>query len=162
MTAADLNSAFTDVTTVTTNHEGRLTVLEEGRARVSIADLSPGFTIPTATFVTVPYATKSFDDRGEFDPATHAFKAKTAGDYLVCSSLALPTGVQALEIDLFVNGVRDRALSGAQPGSSVGGCRLVRLAANDVLDVRAYMAYGAAIQVGSDPSWDWLTISEQR
>lgn len=134
--------------------------IERVPAQVSIGDTQP-LALPAQTFVTVPYATVLYDDDGRFDRATHMFTASHAGDYEVCASM-IELGSVPCEIDLFWNSVRYKALGVSQQtgltASVARGCRVVRLATSDTLDVR--MHADTSLTVAANGDWNWLTIRE--
>jgi hypothetical protein len=129
------------------------------------------FTAASAAFVTVPYATITYDDAGEFDVASSSFKPKRAGDYLVCAGLAEGSGTPAtlqFELDVFVNGTRVQGFASPRTGGIVAtvgfvstGCRNVRLAAGDVLDVRTMQSSGNSVNFATNAAFDSLTIEAQ-
>lgn len=121
------------------------------------ADNISQLTLPSAVFTKVPYGSVIYDDGAEFDAATSTFTPKYAGDYLICASV-FPTTNHSIpiEIDLFKNGVRERAF-GFGYGIATG-CRATRLAAGDAVDVRAYQASGGNVTSNPDMNWNWLAI----
>lgn len=130
-----------------------LTIQEEPALVAAVA--RAGFTASSGQFTRVPYATETFDTRGEFDPVTSQFTASQAGDYQVCASLSASV---EFELDLFKNGARERLL-GEGP-SAAGGCRVLRLAAGDQVHVEMMQSSGAAVNVALSAVWDWLTIRQ--
>jgi hypothetical protein len=155
--ATDLNANFA-------NLDGRLSPLAAARGKASYADIGSLSIAPT-TFTTVPYTTKLYDDRGEFSATSHAFTASTAGDYEICASLAFQQSVTNGELDVFINGKRERAIAQGiivASGTSLSGCRTVRVASGDVIDVRVYHSGATTIQPTTDDYWDWITIYERR
>lgn len=62
-----------------------------------------------------------------------------------------------MELDIFVNGSRGRAISEATPTANghamMTGCRPIRLSANDEVDVRVYQYAGATVQFSDDDNW---------
>jgi len=154
--ASDLNTDFA-------NLDGRLAPLEAPQGRLSYTNLT-SFSLPQGTFVTVPYATKVYDDRSELDPATSAFTAKTAGDYEVCASIVAHQNVNGLELDLYVNGARTRSIAEgiASTYTMASGCTTLRLAASDKVDVRVFQNSPGTITMSDDPTWDWVTIDQRR
>jgi hypothetical protein len=123
------------------------------------ADGIVAFNIAPSTFTKVPYTHVAYDDRGEFDASNARFTASHDGDYEVCASVFLHT-LAKLEIDLFVDGSRERAL--AHGVGAVEGCRVERLAKGSTLEVWAYHDAATPLAVTNDAYWDWLTIHEQR
>jgi hypothetical protein len=114
------------------------------------------FDAAMSTYARVAYTTVAYDDRGEFDPSTSRFTASHAGDFQVCASLAIP-GVR-FELDLFVNGAEEKALGG---GITVAdGCRVIRLAAGDTVEIWMFQISLATATVSNDPNWNWLGIHE--
>jgi len=127
---------------------------------VAVSDIS-AFNAPNATFTKVPYANVTYDDATEYDAAAHSFKASVAGDYEFCASLtSLPASLTlGFELDLFINGARERAFAGGGNGFQQG-CRTVHLAANDTVDVEVYQNSGATVNFATNVYWDWLTVSK--
>ena len=68
------------------------------------------FTAASNTFTKVAYSAESYDAQNEYDSTNYRFKASTAGRYLVCASLWAGSPLN-LELDLFVNGTRERAFA---------------------------------------------------
>jgi hypothetical protein len=152
--AAALNGNFADLDT-------RITPLEAARGKASYTDIA-AFSVPPTTWTTVPYVTKLHDDRGEFDAASHAFTAKTAGDYEVCANLLASQNVINGELDVFRNGARERGIASSENSAMMTGCYTIRLAAGDVIDVRVYQTGMTTILFANAPYWDWITIYERR
>jgi hypothetical protein len=126
-------------------------------SQISVGDTA-SFTLPSQTFMTVPYASMLYGD-ARFDPSTHIFSADHGGDYEVCASM-VNIGGQPFELDAFRNSQRYKTLGVAQEAEVARGCRVVRLAANDTLDVRAFQQTGAALAVPPNVFWNWLTVRE--
>jgi hypothetical protein len=120
-------------------------------------DLAPSFQVTPGGFIQVPYTTELKDTRNEFDPDSHRFTASQAGDYQVCASLFVGTPV-AFELDIYVNGGRERGI--AANNGAVTGCRSVRLAAGDQIEIWMEQNTSAAVPISLDPAWDWLTIQQ--
>ena len=116
-------------------------------------------TVPNATFVKVPYANEVFDDASQFDPANSRFTAAQAGDYQICASMDLGSNDSSAELDVYINNKRERPI--AFGVGVVTGCRTVRLAANDAVEVWLYQDSGATVTIQPDSSWDWLEIQSQ-
>lgn len=115
------------------------------------------FTMAAATFTTVPYGTVDYDDLSEYTASTGTFTAKNAGDYRFCASLYLTAnGSQQFEIDMFKNNARDKAI-GYGTGIATG-CGIIRLAANDTVQIRAYQGSAGNVTVMPQANWQWLTI----
>jgi hypothetical protein len=118
------------------------------------------FSAPSQTFVKVPYAREIFDDDGRFDIGTSTFTAASAGDYLFCASLYATSAAADVELDLFKNGVRDRAIAWGRNG--IGGCRVLRLAVADQIDVRVWHNNAEAVSFSTDAYWPWFQTSQIR
>jgi hypothetical protein len=118
------------------------------------------FTAPNATFAKVPYGAAVYDDAGEWDASTSTFKAKVAGDYLVCAGIVTSANnfAQTIELDLFKNNGSTRERGITYGIAAISGCTVARLAANDTLDVRVYQGSGNNITFTPDANWDWLKI----
>ncbi|MGE5180962.1 MAG: hypothetical protein ACM31C_02820 [Acidobacteriota bacterium] len=115
------------------------------------------FTAANNAFTRVPYGSVAYDDRSELDTSTSTFTAKAAGDYMVCAGLRINSAPVGFELDLFKNGSRERAF--ARTVSYVAtGCRPIRLAAGDSVDVRVWQSSGADLSLAPDSYWNWLTI----
>jgi hypothetical protein len=132
-----------------------------GVTAVSLGDVSV-FAAVASTFTKVPYVSELFDDRNEFDTTNSRFTAIDAGDYQVCASLlSAPDVTHPFELDLYVNGARERALAGIGGKGFEQGCRVVRLAAGNYLEVWVYVEFaGPAVTFPSNPYWNWLTITK--
>lgn len=114
------------------------------------------FAVPDATLTKVQYNAEVYDDESEFDPTTNRFTAKVAGDYLVCAGLSVNATGYPYELDVYLNSARLRVLG---IGEDVArGCSVVRMAANDHLEIWMYQNTGNTINVTQDLVWDWLTI----
>lgn len=125
----------------------------------SVAEIGiTGFSAPAQVFTKVPYSTEAFDANGEFDVGTNTFTAATAGDYLVCASLASFTTTDGDELDIYKNGVREKGLHFGQ--AAITGCRVLRLAHNDQIQIEYYRP--GAVTFSSDANWDYLTVSKLR
>lgn len=130
--------------------------LPVGYSSVSLGDTT-SLVVPLSSSVVVPYASELHDDLGEFDTTTSTFTATHAGVYRVCASLISPGGVGTLELDVFVDGTRERAL-----GRGVGlahGCAPVRVGVASTMDVR--VQWDRAGTISPNVSWNWLTIDEE-
>jgi hypothetical protein len=114
------------------------------------------------TFTDVPYANTQFDNLSEFNPGTHTFTASQAGDYAFCSSLtSYPASVTlGFELDLYIDGNRERAFAGGGSGFQQG-CRTVRLGAGQAVKVSMYQG-GSTVSVTPDTYWDWWTIEKRK
>ncbi len=120
----------------------------------SIGDIN-GFTVPPKVFTKVPYAVETWDPDNQFEPNTNAFKAAAAGDYLVCASLS--TALE-FELDLFVNGAREKALAVSSRGMGQG-CRATRLnKAGDTLEVWIHQSTTSILNIPPNGFWNWMTV----
>jgi hypothetical protein len=117
----------------------------------------------TSGFTQVPYVAQIYNGTGGgsgpiFDVVTHqtvdCFTFRC--DYSICASAASFTN-QAFELDVFVNGVRERAFAMSRYGVATG-CRSVRTQRYDRVDVRLYQASGAPMSVAPNTYWNWLTL----
>src|SRR5438045_510369 len=98
------------------------TTIDAAPAKTAIsADGISAVSIPPTTFTKIPYDHVVYDDRGELDTGNARFTAKQAGDYQICASVSFDSLV-AGEIDLFVDGTRERALGHGTGGAR--GCRV--------------------------------------
>ncbi|HEY5959140.1 MAG TPA: hypothetical protein VIV60_21430 [Polyangiaceae bacterium] len=119
-------------------------------------DNSNALTVPPGTFVKVPYVNKTYDDANQYDLATSRFTALAPDDYRVCASLA-PLK-HDFELDLYVNGVRDKAIAASNFGVG-NGCRTVRLPrSGDFVEVWVKQAGEAPATFDANQFWNWLTI----
>jgi hypothetical protein len=118
-----------------------------------------GFTVPSSTFVTVPYASEIFDDHDRYNPATYRYAVELAGDYEVCASVfdnyASNNRIQ-LELDIVKAGARDKTI-GLREGAA-SGCSVTRAAAGDALEVQLYSLSTATMTLSPNASWNWLTV----
>jgi len=103
---------------------------------VTAATTSAAFSSPSGQFVQVPYDTASINDGSLYDTTAHQLKAAAAGDFQVCASLAFDSATLEGEIDLFLNTTREKSISNGV--GIMSGCRSVRVAANDLIDVRVF------------------------
>lgn len=128
-------------------------------SKVLVHAVTP-FALPASTFTKIPYLTETFDDQNEFDPTTSQFTATVAGDYLVCASITgMPVG---FEVDAYVGTTRTRPIVYDTVASAGTGCGVVRLAAAQTLDLRAYSTAGTGATINSNTLWDTLSISRMR
>ena len=127
--------------------------------QVATVMTSASFSSPSGQFVVVPYDTASINDGSLYNTTTHQLQVTQAGDYQFCPSLLL-SGSTTFEgeLDLFVNGTRERSVSnGVQVAN---GCRSLRLNANDAVDVR-FFQNTATSTVPFDDVVDWFDIQKQ-
>ena len=118
------------------------------------------FTMAAGTFVKVPYTGEIYDENGEFDVSTSTFTAKTAGDYEVCASFDIRIATFRTEIDVYKNGNREKGLAYTL-GATGGHCRVLRLAANDQINIYAYQESGTSQTITVlDPLWDWFQVTK--
>jgi hypothetical protein len=120
---------------------------------------SAAFSSPSGQFVQIPYDTASVNDGSLFSTTTHQLQASAAGDYQICAAINLGMVGLEGEIDLFVNGIREKALSNGVPLMS--GCRSVRAAANDLIDVRVFQNTMNTTIPHDVSNADWLDIQKQ-
>lgn len=126
---------------------------------VTSAKTSATFASPSGQFVPVPYDTTSVNDGTLYNTTTHQLRATAAGDFQLCASLSFSDPTLEGELDLYLNAVREKTLSNGVGLAS--GCRSVRLAANDLVDVR-FFQNTANSTIPTDPNAnDWLTIAKQ-
>jgi hypothetical protein len=130
--------------------------VHEVTARASLDD-SASFTAPHATFTKVPYISEIYDDGNEVDDGR--FTASQAGDYQVCASLISPNLGLRFELDLYINGARENAILFARGAEQ--GCRTVRLAAGDNVEVWVHQDSGANQSFLPNPHWNWMTVAER-
>lgn len=117
------------------------------------ATTSTRFTALSGIFTTIPYDTVVRDDQMQFDAAQRRFTSTTAGDFEFCASVLM--GAPA-EIDLYINGARENGIGFGAPGTT--GCRTLRLAPNDSVDVRMHHITGDPLSVAATAAWNWLTV----
>lgn len=125
------------------------------------ADNATPFVAENNAFTKVPYVSEIYDDGGHFSADTGRFAAPGAGDYTICASLlaSASTSTSGFEIDVFINGNREKAFAGATVGGAQHGCRTVRLAMSDLVDLRVYQGSGTSMRFGANDIWNWLTIN---
>jgi hypothetical protein len=104
------------------------------------------FTANTGEFTQVPYS------------PSPSYAATIEGQYTVCASLASFTG--DFELDLFVNGNRDKGLARSSYGAATG-CRTVRLEPNDVVDVRVQPISASPLSFSANSLWNWMSIDTE-
>ncbi len=136
---------------------GKLASISSG---VSVIDFSAVFVASQHTFVRVRYGgAELYDLQNEFDTTTGVFTAKSAGRYHVCASVIRPAGVAVYEIDVFINGVRNRGIaSGGGSAPAISGCRTVQLEVGTTLEIQVYHDAAATQTFNQDTFWNWLTI----
>jgi hypothetical protein len=120
---------------------------------------SAAFSSPNGQFVQIPYDTASVNDGTLYSTTTHQLTAPAAGDYQICAALNFGTLGLEGEIDLFVNGNREKALSNGV--TIMSGCRSVRAAANDQIDVRVFQNTMNTTVAHDVNNADWLDIEKQ-
>jgi hypothetical protein len=81
---------------------------------------------------------------------------KNAGVYHVCGSVMLMNPVP-VEIDLFIDGTRFRAMAGGSTGSC-GGCLDVRLDAGQRAQLQVYQISAAVQTVRAEALWSYINI----
>lgn len=128
---------------------------------VTAAKTSTAFPSPSGSFVPVRYDTTSVNDGTLYNPATYQLKPTTGGDFEVCASLAFSFSQNTLEgeLDLFVNSTREKTMSNGV--GLMAGCRSVRVAANDAVDVRLFQNTSDTTVPTDISENDWLTITKQ-
>lgn len=117
-----------------------------------------GFTANLGVFTKVPYLLEQYDDENEYEPTTSRFTAKVAGEYLVCASLSAnsPSGMFFFELDIYINSIREKAIG---VGENVAhGCRPVRLAAGQHLEIWTSPTE-SALTFPQNNLFSWLTIA---
>lgn len=120
------------------------------------ADSATSFGAPTNTFTKIPYYRKVFDGRNQFDPQVNRFVAAESNDYRVCASLT--SLAQDFDLDIAVNGVREKGLATSSNGFA-RGCRTVRLAnVGDTVEVRVHQTALPTLAFTENTYWDWITI----
>jgi len=132
-------------------------VIGQQSATVSVAGIA-NFSLPATTFTKVPYVTERFDDSGQFDVGTSTFTAATGGDYRVCASMLTATTADGDELHIYKNGVIEKGLDYGHHG--VAGCRVLRLAAADQIQIFAWSP--STVNLTSDSAWDWFEVSKLR
>jgi len=131
-------------------------VIGHQTATVSLAGIT-GFSVTNNGYAKVLYSTERFDDAGQFDVGSSTFTAATSGDYRVCASLFTATTADGDELYVYKNGTREKALDYGQ--FAVGGCRVMRLAAADQVQI---FVHSGANTFGSSTEWDWFEVSKLR
>jgi hypothetical protein len=126
---------------------------------VTDATTSAAFSSPSGQFVQIPYDTTTINDGTLYNASTHQLKATAAGDFEVCASISFGMVGLEGEIDLFINGTREKAISNGVVQAS--GCRSVRLAANDLVDVRAFQNTMNTTIPRDVNNTDWIDIQKQ-
>jgi hypothetical protein len=119
-------------------------------------DNNSAFAAPPNTFTKVPYVNVLYDTQKQFSLQTNRFTTTTPRDYLVCASLA--SLAQDFELNLYVNGVREKAIAMSNIG--VGqGCRAIRLKkAGDFVEVWVHQNSATPINFATNQFWNWMTI----
>jgi hypothetical protein len=131
-------------------------VIARQPATVSLAGIT-GFSVTANGYAKVLYSAERFDDSGQFDVGTSTFTAAAGGDYRICASLYTGTTADGDELFIYKNGTREKALDYGQ--FAVGGCRVMRLAAAD--QVQIYVHSGANT-FGNSTQWSWFEASKLR
>jgi hypothetical protein len=103
----------------------------------------------------VPYGGSSAYGASYFDATNNQFVATQAMDANFCAALA--SFDVDFEMELWKNGARERSFALAKHGAA-NGCRPLRLAANDRVDVRLYHAADHTQTIWANPYWNWLTV----
>jgi hypothetical protein len=128
------------------------------QSSVSVSNTT-SFTATATTFTKVAYSAESYDAQNEYDTTNYRFKASTAGRYLVCASLWAGSAI-GFELDLFVNGTRERAFANSAGSTTAGGCRPIRLNANDFIEIWVLQGSAATQTFPPNVFWSWLTIDK--
>ena len=102
------------------------------------------FAVSSGNFAFVPYS-----------GIGSGYVAQYYGDYLVCSSLAGFT--ENFELDVFINGSRENAFAASNYGAATG-CQLVRLKAQDTLQIGVYQNRVASLVFSPNGLWNWLSV----
>jgi hypothetical protein len=132
--------------------------LDLQRSSVSAVIGPATFSVPPNEFVTVPYSNIVHDKLRELNPGTSRFTATSPGEYLVCASLSSVFPDTTWELDLFINGSRERTFVGGNPAQAEAGCRPTHLEASDFLEVKvAQSMTGVVVFIGTTDV-SWLTI----
>lgn len=119
-------------------------------------DNSSAFSVPSGTPTKVPYVNKLYDDSNLFNVQTSRFVAPAPHDYRICAAAA-PLA-KDFQLDLYVNGTRDKTIAASQFGIGAG-CRTVRLTkAGDFLEVFAVQTTGAPLSFDTNQFWNWMTV----
>jgi hypothetical protein len=126
------------------------------RKTVAAAAIAKTFGVVHDTMTKVAYSAESLDESGEYDPAVRRFTARHPGDYQVCASVAHSVLTNPVELLTFKNGALDKGFALGTPIAS--GCRVVRLAAGEYVEVFAYQASGSTVSITADSYWSYLTI----
>ena len=126
---------------------------------VAAATTSAAFSSPSGQFVQVPYDTASINDGSLYDTTAHQLKAAAAGDFQVCASLAFDSATLEGEIDLFLNTTREKSISNGV--GIMSGCRSVRVAANDLIDVRVFQNTTSEPIPTDTINADWVDIQKE-
>jgi hypothetical protein len=128
-------------------------------ATLDLTTITP-FQAATGGFTVVPYATPRYDDKSQFDASRSRFTAAQAGDYLFCASLSASNDTtDPFDLVLFVNGVREDALAGDANLVGGQGCRPVRLAAGNYVQVEVFQASGGPMAFTADAATNWMTVA---
>jgi hypothetical protein len=133
--------------------------VEKVSSTVSIVNITQ-FTANQNQFTKVPYNTEYYDDGNAFDAGNSTFTVNASGDYRVCASLLAGTNPHTVELDLVINGVRDHAFANSTDTTAARGCRTVRLAAGNTVEVQVYQNTATAAVFSPDSYWNWMTIEK--
>ena len=130
---------------------------------------SAAFTYPTATWTAIPLDTVSFDAGGHLTLGAAAkYIAPVAGFYKVDGHAALTVSPGYFyAISVFKNGLEVTRGDYMAQRSAVTGDNLnlqvhdvVQCAAGDALSVRVYAQTASAIQIGSDPINNYMSVAQ--
>jgi hypothetical protein len=122
------------------------------------ARVGQNFLIPGNTSIVLPYGENvEYDRLQEFNPASHVFTAKRAGEYQVCAS-AFIDGLVLFELNIYKNGSRYKAIATSASRLSATGCGTVPLAVGDYMDIQAYVESPTAHTFYATPHWSYLSI----
>jgi hypothetical protein len=119
-------------------------------------DNSNAFALPPNTPTKISYVNKLYDDAGLFDVQSGRFTAPAPHDYRICASMTSLS--QDFELNLYVNGAREKALTSRAAGTTQG-CRTIRLKkAGDFVEVWANQSTGGSLTLDTNQFWNWMTV----
>jgi hypothetical protein len=130
--------------------------VELGTVTLAASDVNQ-FTAQPLQFVKVPYVSADNDNKERrWDNVENKFVSLVDQRVRVCASLSSRS--YDYELDLFINGQRERAFAISKNGVA-SGCRTVMLAANTSVDIRLYHMGANAMTISPDAVRNQLTFS---
>jgi hypothetical protein len=132
--------------------------IELQRSAVYAGNLLGPFTVPHNTFVKAPYANVTHDKLGEFNSTVSRFTATRSGEYLVCAWLTASGTFSPWELEIWINGIRNKSFAYGNTDPVNGGCQPAHLNASDYLEIWVWQGSGASRDFAPNGNWSWLTI----